>query len=306
MTDRNFNNFHLGDNVHQLADGLIPEIAERLGIDLDSEPNAESLGGLIGALGKNKVLRDNDEVTAIDRDTAVDFLDRSGVQSALRRSLWTLGFDEHNDIYGEWYVEVDAVSVVATGGVANWQDRTARLMADEASKQLISVPTYLVAGPRIMNSATEVNNPNVLRFTKDFGRAPSEADYASTIVARELINVDDTMMVLPQSFGRGDGDVIAEQFFERNPQLLDQRLIFARVANAGVMLAVQMRLAAQKQKSEFDTDPTSPQVMILTDEFSIARTEEQEKDPANYQKAITGLRQVAVTAKMLHIAAGGE
>ena len=36
------------------------------------------MGQLAGALGKNKVLRANEEVTAIDRNTASALVDRSG------------------------------------------------------------------------------------------------------------------------------------------------------------------------------------------------------------------------------------
>ncbi len=36
-TARNFNDFYLGDNVYELANGLIPELIERAGLPLTDE-----------------------------------------------------------------------------------------------------------------------------------------------------------------------------------------------------------------------------------------------------------------------------
>ena len=290
--ERDFSSFQLGDNVHELAGGLVPEIAERLGIALSSEPNTGELGQLVGAIGKNKVLRDNEELEAIDRDTAVGFVECSGVQERLNRALWTPEKRATN-------ANVDAI--VISGGVANWQDRTADLVAHSPAYHK---PVYAIAGNRVMSTATEKINSNIKEILEVFGRYPTEAEYTGSVIVPQLVETG--RWVLPTSYPTGNGDEIADRFFEDNPGLLERKLVFARVANAGVQLAVQMRKAARKQAPDFDSDPSSPQVFVMTDSFPLAKTAEQESDPANYQKGATALRQVALTAKMLHEAAGGE
>jgi hypothetical protein len=296
-TERNFNDFYLGDNVYELADGLIPEIAERADIRLGSEPNSGDLGNLVDKLGPKEVLRHNPEVIGIDRETAVGFVLRSGVQIGMNRSLWAL-----NDCaYGE------GEAIVVTGAVANWQDRVGETIREFD----ITLPVYYPAGKRVMNTDTELSNPNVERMHRAFQKYPTEAQYASSIVVPSIIFKETPPFrsgytVLPESYETQDGDELAVQFFDRNKHLLDQRLVFVRVANAGVQLAVQMRKAAQALSPDFDADPDRPQVFIVTDSFPISETEERDKQPTHYQKASTALRQVAVTAKMLHEAAGGE
>jgi hypothetical protein len=289
VAERDFNSFYLGDNVYELADGVIPEIAERFSLDLDSDPNGKQLGQLVGLIGKNKVLRNNTEITAIDRDTQVEFVERSGVQKELKRSLWT---PETND--------VDAF--ILTGAVANWQLRAAEHLIES---RVPDGPVYYIAGSRIMDGPSEVNNVEVQKYSQAFGRYPKEFEFAADVVVPRLVRLGGHSVMLSNP-NTAVGDEIADYLFEENPHLADQNLGFVRVANAGIQLAVQMRKAAQKINADFDMDPLDPQVYVGTDSFPVARDDQQEKDPANYQKAGTALRQVALTAKMLHEAAGGE
>jgi hypothetical protein len=98
------------------------------------------------------------------------------------------------------------------------------------------------------------------------------------------------------------GDQIAAEFVRNMNELFaaDTRLIFARVANAGIQLAAQFRKAAREVDSAYDTDPANPQVFVLTDTFPIARTTEQAKNPQQYQNPMTAIRQVALTSKLLY------
>src|SRR5581483_971369 len=234
--ERNFHDFHLGDNVYELADGLILEIAERLEVSMSSQPSEQSLGYLVGKIGKNKVLRHNEEVTAIDRETAVELVERSGVQQALDRSLWTPEIPTYAPH-----------AYIATGAVANWQDRTADILQDRTADILIDrklsrAPVYLVAGSRVMNSVTEQNNPNVQGLTQELEQYPREDQYVEHVIAPRLLEHD-----IPVKMFRYDtesGEELAANFFtdgENYKLVINGRLAFARVANAGVQLAVQMR-----------------------------------------------------------------
>jgi hypothetical protein len=296
MAGQDFQNFELADlaagreTAYTLADGVITEVAERLDVALADEPNSEGLGELVGKLGKNKVLRDNEEVTAIDRETAIDLVDRSGVQKQLHRSLWTP--DSPAD---------DLNYVVMTGAVANWQDRAVLHVQDVVPRETGAI---VATGIRVMDTATEQANPHVIDFVEEEGHYPTESEYAPRYVAPGLRATQ--QLVISEAYETRAGDEIADSLFEDHPFLLSQRVGFVRVANAGIQLAVQMRSAARRLDPRFDADPEHPQVFVLTDTFELARTEAEEAQPHAYQKALTALRQVAVTAKMLHEAAGGE
>lgn len=293
MAERDFSNFRLmsvandRENVYELAGGVIPEIAERLDVEIGIEPNSEDLGKLAGKIGKNKVLRDNDEVTAIDRETAADLVDQAGTQKLLFRSLWT---PDHKAI--------DLDAAVITGGVANWQDRTARTVENSVDPQ---TPVIIAAGKRVMDSPTEKTNPNVKSFLDKYGYYPTEADYVDEVVAPLVAETHPNVVWDRYIYeDASNGDEIAERVFAANPELLDQRTGFVRVANAGIQLAVQMRAAGMNLKERYDDTPDEPQVFVITDSFPLARTAKQEQQPTRYQKAIPALRQVAITAKMLH------
>ncbi|HWB39108.1 MAG TPA: hypothetical protein VG604_02585 [Candidatus Saccharimonadales bacterium] len=298
--ERNFATYELGDNVYELAEELIPEIADGLGVDLGPEPNSEALGELVGKIGKNKVLRDNDEVTAFDREQMADFVDRSGVQLALNRSLWT----PDTFLSGDSEDESNTYPVILSGGVANWQDRSAAVLGSAPGWNLDG-PVYLVSGNRIMNGPTEVTHTDVQHIHQTFKRYPTEAEYAASVIRPYLTSPEGacTDDVLPIAYETGNGDEIARRFFEDNEHLLEEKLVFVRVANAGIQLAAQFRKAAREVDEHFDADRSDPQVFVVTDTLPVARLDWQENLPAKYQKAATALRQVALTAKLLHEAA---
>lgn len=287
--ERNFNNFILGDNVHELAGGLIPEIADRLGVPLSHSPDAIELGKLVGAIGKNKVLRNNVEITAIPQGEAADMVDRSGIQLPLNRSLWT------PDIQVPGESDSSGLSAtIMTGAVANWMDRTCALLKSDESQSMV----YAVTGNRVMNSATEVTNPQVAEYVKNNGTEPSESDYAREYVLSGLSGRPAELVAYPLT----NGDEIAERFVQDHPELFidGSRVSFARVANAGIQLGVQFLKAARKINPDYDSNPKDPQVFVRTDSLPVARTAEELKTPTKFQSPSTALRQLALAALLLH------
>lgn len=290
---RNFYNFYLGDDVYRLGGGVIPEIADALEFDISETPNVDDLSRLVGVVGKNKVLRINEEIQGIDLDQAAYFVERSGVQLPLDRSLWI----------PEVGVPDDLETFVVTGAVANWQDRTARYLADRPRNAKV----LLLTGNREVGKdangkpvQTELDNPNFQRYVEAYGQAPTESQYAAEFVTPLLsgkgYEVDQT------SFETGSADEIAESFIQTHSELFDteNKIAFARVANAGIQLAVQFREAAKKLGHDFDRDLGNPQVFVITDTFPIARTEDEVKDAPHFQSPFSALRQVVLTAKLLH------
>lgn len=282
-----FSNFERGDNVLELADGLLPEMAEVFEVDL-GQGTEEDLGRLVGAIGTSKVLQENiplvQEKLGTDQsglEIAASWLGRSGVQEALNRSLWIP--ELHTP---------DSASIVITGAVANWQDRTAQLVSDQPNEHV-----YIAAGNRVMETPTEKVNANVETFFESEGRYPTESEYALLFVA-PVITASDKAVSL-RSYDTANGEEIADRFLWEGSHIFveGRRIAFARVANAGIQLAAQFVRAARSLN--FDTNSSDPQAFVLTDTFPIAQTEDETKKAKAFQNPYTGIRQIAVTAKEL-------
>lgn len=294
--EKDFSDFYLSDNVYELADELLPEMADVFEVDLGDEPNAEALGRLVGAIGTKETLRDNErgarawleERTGSPEqalETAAEWLGRSGVQQELDRSLWT-----------PRRVTASVDPIVITGAVANWQDRTANFIESE-TRIFGGTTIHVATGNRVMQTGTEQANANIKQFFNEHSRYPTETEYASSFVVPRLREAGNR--VYHDSFQTTNGDEIADQFVRHNQVLLNGQLVFARVANAGIQLAVQFRNAARNLHPEVDSDPANPQIFVLTDSFPIARTEEQVANAREFQSPFTGIRQVALTGKLL-------
>ncbi len=150
-----------------------------------------------------------------------------------------------------------------------------------------------------MSSKTELPNPNVMKFNETHGQLPTQTDYVEAFIAPKLKEAGLTTYV--EGYETDDGDEIAVNFAETYFELWQpgQQVAVARVANAGIQLAVQMRKAARQVNSGFDADALNPQLHVITDRFPIADTQERVEDPAHFQSPFTALRQVALTAKLL-------
>jgi hypothetical protein len=284
-----FSNFELGDNVAELAGAVITEMAEVFEVNLSQSPSAEELGNLVGAIGTSKVLQENigqvQEKLGVGSDAitiAAGWLGRSGVQLALNRSLWTPNV-----------TAADETAVVLTGAVANWQDRAAQTVLWQTAADHIYIPV----GNRLMDTATEKTNPNIEQFFAGEGEYPTEQRYALEFIAPILSQTGDRVTVV--GYDTNNGDMIAARFVEDYRALFSKPIRFARVANAGIQLASQFVRAARAAGIDFDADRNNPMAYVLTDEFPIAQTPEQQANPKEFQNPFTGIRQIAVTAKEL-------
>ena len=287
---QDFSNFNLADsNVYELSNRLIPRIAEGLqtaGLDITitDEPNADDIQSIINFAGTNKVLRDNAEMPVFTRTEIADFVDQSGIQNAQNRSLWTPEFS----IEGA-HVE----DAIVLGAVANWQDRGLKI----AHQMPDGMRFHVLNGQRVMDTATETPNPNVTRVKDAFGYYPTEAQYADRFVVSNL--AASKRDVISKSYPTKNGDEILENYLREHEDLLDRPLVVLRVANAGALMALQLRAAARKIRPDFDNDPSNPQTFFATDALNVARTEQEEKMPAQYQKGQMALRQALLTGKKI-------
>ncbi len=285
VNERDFSTYHLGDDVTQLAGGVIAEVADITAMPLDGS-NVEQLGMLVGAIGADKVLRNNPNRTlqdALPLERAADLIDQSGIQKPLNRSF------RHPDTEMPF-----SEPLVVTGAVANWQDRTAKLVQGWPQTRV-----FMPTGNRDMSSKTEISNPNIIQFMRfDIDQPyPTEARYAESYVKPLLERAGHDVRL--EAIESGDGQFILDSFAKSHRDLLYGRIGVARVANAGVQLAYQMRQAARGVLPQFDSDKQISQLYIITDTLPVARTEEQVKDLTNFQSPYTALRQLALTAKLL-------
>ncbi len=296
LAEVDFSNFELYELsqephwAHEIADGVVTEMAEVFGVQLSQTPTSEELGQLVGAVGTSKVLQENigqvqDALGTDDNalEIAADWAERSGVQKPLDRSLWT------PSCRAMW-VDLQVIS----GAVANWQDRTATLLETTQYSEKVAIPV----GNRLMDTKTELVNPNIVAFKEANNRLPTESMYAEDVIKPRLERAGFEVLISP--YDTKNGDEIAGSFVRDFPDLytVGENLTFVRVANAGIQLAVQFRKEIKDIKSNFDSND-NPQLFVLTDTFPVARTEEQAKDPVNFQNPMTAIRQAALTAKLL-------
>lgn len=283
LSDRNFSNFVGGDDPIKLSDGVVGDLADKVGMPFRDGGSVEELRALIAAIGPNKVLRDNETLEGlIQIREAAELVSRSGLLEELKgRSLWSPDT-----------VAPVGTPVIMSGGVANWMDRTASVVTSTPTERVI-VPV----GNRVMASSTELTNPNHQQMVERLGRNPTEAEYAQEIATR-LREGHKIVDVFP--YETGAGDEIARKFVEDNPELFNGNspIAVARVAGAGIQLAMQMRRAARTINPGFDRK-SNPQLFVYTDTIPVARTEEQLRDPAHFQSPYSALRQLAVTSLML-------
>jgi hypothetical protein len=285
VSERDYSTYRVGDDVTRLAGGVVAELAGTLGMPLDG-PNVEQLGQLVGAIGPDKVLRNNPDLKlreALPVAQAADIVEQSGIQKPLNRAF----------LHPDMEMPLDE-PIVMTGAVANWQDRTAQLVAGLAPTRV-----FLPIGNREMKSESELRNPNIQNYMQwdQLHPYPTESKYAKSYVERVLNDAGHKTELMPMD--TSDGQEILDRFAASHRDLSYGRLTVARVANAGVQLAYQMRTAARKEMKAFDVEVGAPQLYIVTDTLPLAQTEDELKDPVHFQSPYTAMRQLALTAKLL-------
>jgi|GEM_PF-2488949 len=287
--ERNFATFEFGDDPYQLADGLLTELADRVNVVL-SKPNGPS--DLVARFGKKETLRENNLEAITDvmsLEEAADYVERSGIMEPLNRSLWTPDLVGGTDL-----------PLFVTGAVANWQDRTANVITLLPGQSDV----HTAVGNRKMGSTdTERSNESFQKYVATFEEEPTEAIYFERFIKERL--EDAGRQVVFQGYKNAKGDEIAQKYIqsEKGAVLLDGVMV-ARVANAGLQLALQLRKEARVVRPDFDSKE-HPDLFIVTDGvsefFKVARTDEEAR-PENahkFQHPVTALRQAVVTGKLL-------
>lgn len=276
--ERTFNNFQLEDDPALLANGVVPEIAERLGFSVDFK--RDGYGGFVQACGLEML-------EAWDIQQAAALATRSGIQEPLNRSLWF-----------PLATVSDQAPVVLPGANANLQDRAAQLVAALPNRDV-----FIPVGNRVMSSPTEINHPGVMRVAGiSKGAIPTEQRYVEMTIKPLLEDAGKTVSTF--AYNTQFSDVIMRQFVQENAELFSSRVAIALGANTGVQCALQMASAAGELPGKRLQDVYEwPGISVITDTLPLATTEQQLRNPKEYQNPYIAIRQIGVTAMMLDAAA---
>lgn len=291
--NRDFSNYVLSqDKVEELAGGLIPEIAEIVGVDINQIPDRPSanapteagLSELVRVLGPKKELQDNIEgVKALLGPDYIKiiagWIDRSGSMFPLERSLVT---DEPLP------KEID--TLYTGGGVGGWLARRENVMKrfdPDAVGRIV-----IAAGNRVMKPT---EHQLVATFMKrNNGRAPTEAEFASAWMVGSLVAVGFNNVEV-HAVDDGDGNKVLNDLVTQKPEILAGTIVVAANAPNGIQAAGQLRIAARNAQPTFDQDGS--QLYVCSDSFPLALRGEK---PATHQNPATAAGQLARNALFLY------
>lgn len=258
---------HSSDELMTLGGGVVPEMAETFGVDLDHTPLTDALGDLIRAVGPSKELQANIEhAVAKLGDTAlatsVDWVRRSGLLLPVSRSF----MDADAPVQGR----VDVA--VIRGGVRNWMSRRAAALEESD----VDVGRVLLAGASRPMGGSE--GPDVTP-------GMLEHEYLTDVVAPRLNAAGfrvDTVAVDTRS-GSDVARAITEQIGT------DEKVLSVGTAGEWVQGGGQLRRALRERYEGFDEDGS--QVMVVAPTFSLGETGTEPRE--THQHPITALGIVA-------------
>jgi hypothetical protein len=304
----NFANYELPTNgqpfeVHNLANQLLPRIvraanftviaenpktssSEQKPFVLSAVADEENLGQLVGLLGPAKELQQNIKLVeqALGEgapDQIADWVEESGIMAPVERGFMT----PRTVAEGEG---ADRPVLYFGGGVANWQLR--RVGVAERFDPAVVSRIVLGFGTREMKPgehqlvATYANRHE--------GKLPTEAAFAHEFIVPRL-SLAGFKVEVPE-IDSNNGDTILDALVEQDPSLLDEHIIVVANAPNAIQAAGQLRIAARKVDSSFDS--TGEQLSVVSDSFPLARHGEA---PKTHQNPKTALAQLARNALFL-------
>lgn len=242
--ERNFNTFYVGDNPWELANGLLRNVANRLGVQV------------------------TDEWDPTAADTLREALESRDLEwgSELVRMLWASGLHkpfERSFREGRTNRILRTALRVIVGTEAWQQDRVNDLlMARLADNEHTAV--VVATGAQQLGSNRDLRNTHVRDLTARLDRYPTASEYAEAFVVPSLQSryiTDHHVVDAAQC-----SDVI-QALAEQEPRLGSCNLAVVEAsAIAGLQTAVELRTALRTQYPRFDcTDREPPQLYMITD-----------------------------------------
>lgn len=165
------------------------------------------------------------------------------------------------------------------GTTANWTPRRINLFLEVEDSVPFGGLFLLANSQRQCTLKTEVDNPDVLRFQKKYGRVPNEAELLPALVSKMagfhfgFVHVD-----APNQASQ------IRQLITSLPVLAHGNLCIIANANA-TYIGLQVRRTIREVYPDFDRG--CDQLYTMQDSFRLARTPEQAADPAHFQRPLT-------------------
>lgn len=292
--ERNFRDFHFNDDVNQLANRLLPELARRAGMEFEDRLTVEQHGQLVGVLGKNKGLRETDPVKFLTIGEMATYAiraraDRSAEEGEAARSI-------ERSLNNPEKTVPEGTPRIKTGAAANWFDFSTQHLVQKATHLTSDVTVYVVTGNREMNLSTELTNENHKAFQAAHkGQLPTEQQYAEEFVVPELKTAGYKVEQIPVP--SSDGDEIAEFFVAQKPELFlpDRQISMVRTDISVLQLALQMHRAARVKTGNI------PEIFMEAAARPIATNQAEIDQPRRFQAPQPALRQAALDGKLLQI-----
>lgn len=268
------------DDLWSLGGGVLVDLANHFGFPTKT-PTVELMSEFVRTVGANKELQLNiagskQALGAEAYATATDLLERSGIMRPLNRSF----LDPSLTLPHEYMT-------VITGGVANWMLRRANVANSLSAAK--NHRLFLAMGSREMKLA---EHPRVQVLADQLRRLPTEYDFASHFLVPDLERSGYHAKAVNTECAAGDE--VLEAFFAAEPLLLYRELLVIGNAPSAIQSAGQLRIAARKMHSDFDSDGT--QLFVRSDAFTVGRMGDS---PAVSQNPISGLGALARAALFL-------
>lgn len=288
VAERDFSTYELGDDVYQLAGGLLREIAEVAHYTLSTEPNETELRGFIGVLGPEKELQRNiqglqERLGSAAVHTVADWIEISGIMQPLDRT-----FKSNLKIAGK----ID--TLVVPGGVARWMLRRASIL-ESIDPKIVAGDVFLLGSARKMRPTEHQIVENYQEVNDDI----DEGGFARKIIQPRIQNAgfsEKSVFVYSPCPETENGDQLLRSFFESHRSVLREYVTVVSNAPNAIQSIGQFRQIAREFDTKFD-DGTN-QLSVISDGFPIARNGE---GPETYQNPFTALGQLARNALFLYL-----
>lgn len=278
-----FSNYELGEiaeqefGVYQLADELIPEMAETLRYDITGRPVQETLGDFIGQFGPDKEYQKNISLVKdrVSVDQAADWVERSGALVPVARA-----FRDNTPLPERFGV------AVMTGGIANWILRRTAVL-EQVDPTTVSRVWMVPSNRKMDDGEHQLVKSHRERFGL-YGVETTEAAFMKHFISKRLGDVWFNYRI-HDAHGMTKGSNVLDHWATflatvDNAVRITTFLVPTN-APASIQTAVTVREALQKIDPTFDTAAT-PQLFMMGDSIPVARHGEHKSTHQDPHSAI--------------------
>lgn len=294
-TQRDFSNFQLADNVFELANGLLPRIAETMNFHMPYTDNSvgervyipgeQVLRDFVGATGPDKELQKNiGELTDALGDDAVE-VTAGWIET---ESGMMIPADRYFARPKSAPKKVD--KGVFGGGVFRWPLRRT-VLGMSLDPEMFEDGLTLYGSTRLVKPG---EHQLARRFERIHGHMATENDimkeYMKPMLELAGHKVD---VVEPET---ANGDKALDYLFGKNPGLLGKSILMLTNTPNSIQAAGQLRLAALRADIRFDSN--GDQLSMKGDGAPVARHGEK---PDTHQNSISAVGQLARNSLFIYL-----